>query len=320
MAVRVPNTNTFSLMDVWNAVKDHALSTTGDLQDCFVNSISSYFDPTYNDNSYAVANSMKRFRNYGPPVGCLIDNVSYVREQSVSSQDLLPFGVFFKPDGTRMYVVGDNSNAIYEYSLSTAWNLSTASLAGSVSLSPAIYRGIYINPDGTRMYLVNQGAGRIESYSLSTAWDISTASLLTSYLVSPQTDTAYGIWFSDDGTKMFVTGWDGSNTVKVCKYTLSSAWDLGGTVTYNQTGTDTSVVVWGDLVLNSSGTKLWVILSVSHVWQFDLSTAWDLSTMTYVCAYNHGILNTFGLFISSDINRMYITSTNTDTVRQYDLN
>ena len=66
MAIIVPNTNTFSLQDVWNAVKDHAPGTTGDLSDCFANAISNYFDPAYNNDSYAPANSMKRFRNYGP--------------------------------------------------------------------------------------------------------------------------------------------------------------------------------------------------------------------------------------------------------------
>lgn len=66
MAVRVPDTNTYSLLDVYNAVKDHAVSTTGDLSDCFSKAIPGYFDPTYNANAYALPNSLKRFRNYGP--------------------------------------------------------------------------------------------------------------------------------------------------------------------------------------------------------------------------------------------------------------
>ena len=64
MAIKVPDTNTFSLVDVYNAVNDHA-NPTGDLADCFSKAISSYFDPAYNTDSYAPANSMKRFRNYG---------------------------------------------------------------------------------------------------------------------------------------------------------------------------------------------------------------------------------------------------------------
>jgi hypothetical protein len=68
VAVRVPDTNTFSLQDVYNAVNDHA-SPSGDLDSCFANAESGYFDPAYNNDSYAPANSLKRFRNYGPDGG-----------------------------------------------------------------------------------------------------------------------------------------------------------------------------------------------------------------------------------------------------------
>lgn len=58
----VPNTETFTLQNVVDAVNP----TTDDLQDCFNDANSSYFDPIYNNDSYAPANSMLRFRNYGP--------------------------------------------------------------------------------------------------------------------------------------------------------------------------------------------------------------------------------------------------------------
>ena len=45
---------------------------------------------------------------------------------SVAAQELNPTGLFFKPDGTKMYVVGDRHD-VYEYDLSSAWNVSTAS-------------------------------------------------------------------------------------------------------------------------------------------------------------------------------------------------
>ena len=62
----VPNTNTFSLQDVYNSVHGHTSGTTGDLQSCFNNAVSYFFDPNYNQDSYAPANSQLRFRNYYP--------------------------------------------------------------------------------------------------------------------------------------------------------------------------------------------------------------------------------------------------------------
>lgn len=61
--VRVPDTETFSLEDVWGAVKDHTPLTDDDLQACFDSSEVSYFNQKYD---YYPINSMKRFRDYGP--------------------------------------------------------------------------------------------------------------------------------------------------------------------------------------------------------------------------------------------------------------
>jgi len=44
------------------------------------------------------------------------DNVSF----SVSSQELVPQDLFFKPDGTKMYIAGGAGDDINEYDLSTA--------------------------------------------------------------------------------------------------------------------------------------------------------------------------------------------------------
>lgn len=53
----VPNTTTFSLQDVVDEVNP----TTDDLQDCFNDANSDYFDSTYSGSK----NSLYNFRNYG---------------------------------------------------------------------------------------------------------------------------------------------------------------------------------------------------------------------------------------------------------------
>lgn len=56
----VPNTTTFSLQDVYNVVHSHASGTSTNLQSCFNNAVSSYFDATY----FGSKNSLLNFRNY----------------------------------------------------------------------------------------------------------------------------------------------------------------------------------------------------------------------------------------------------------------
>ena len=44
----------------------------------------------------------------------------------IFSEDITPSGVCYA-DGTTMYMLGYSNDKIFEYSLSTAWDLSTAS-------------------------------------------------------------------------------------------------------------------------------------------------------------------------------------------------
>lgn len=92
MAVYVPNTTTFSLTAVKSAVEDHAGPITGTLQHCFNLADNDYFDGEYNDDAYAPANSMLRFRNYGP----LEDDIS-------GKYILVPDGFSPNDDGVHDY-------------------------------------------------------------------------------------------------------------------------------------------------------------------------------------------------------------------------
>lgn len=157
------------------------------------------------------------------------DSISF----SFSSQEPNPHAIFFKPDGTKMYMVGGNNNTVYQYSLSTAWNISTASYDSvSFSVSPIdLARGLFFKSDGTKMYVSSSSNSNIYEYGLSTAWDISSASSTTNVSISSQV-SAYQLWslvFNADGTKMVVCA-DGADTVY--RYSLSTAWSIS-TLSYD---------------------------------------------------------------------------------------
>jgi DNA-binding beta-propeller fold protein YncE len=46
-----------------------------------------------------------------------ITTASYLQNFSVATQETVPTGIFFKPDGTKMYVVGYGGDAVYSYDL-----------------------------------------------------------------------------------------------------------------------------------------------------------------------------------------------------------
>ncbi len=84
----------------------------------------------------------------------------------VSAQDTTPRGIAFNNDGTKMFVVGDTDNDINEYTLSTAFDLSTATFNDingegsgfdvSAQDDKPIY--IYFNNDGTKMFVIGNTA------------------------------------------------------------------------------------------------------------------------------------------------------------------
>jgi hypothetical protein len=78
-------------------------------------------------NMYIVGATGDEVNQYLLSTAWNISTASFVRLFSVSAQDTSPQGLFFKPDGTKMYIVGATGDDVNEYDLSTAWTISTAS-------------------------------------------------------------------------------------------------------------------------------------------------------------------------------------------------
>tara|TARA_R110001606_G_scaffold10855_3_gene46913 strand:- start:57 stop:428 length:372 start_codon:yes stop_codon:yes gene_type:complete len=110
-----------------------------------------------------------------------------------------------------MYILQDSPGEIYQYSLSTGFNLSTASY-DSVSFSVNSQetnnaKGLTFNTDGTKMYMVGGTTDSVHQYSLSTAFDLSTASYdSVSFSVAGQDTSPFDIAFNANFTKMYIIG------------------------------------------------------------------------------------------------------------------
>ncbi|MBA7568149.1 hypothetical protein ES708_09870 [subsurface metagenome] len=132
------------------------------------------------------------------------------KSKYVGGQEVTPMGVSFKPDGTKMYIVGVATDTVYQYSLSTPWDVSTATYdekSKDVSGQDTAPRGIFFKPDGTKMYVMGVANNTVYQYSFSTPWDVSTATYdEKSKDVSGQEGYPRGIFFKPDGTKMYVMG------------------------------------------------------------------------------------------------------------------
>ncbi len=130
-----------------------------------------------------------------------IANASYASKSfSVASQDANPTGPRFKSDGTKMYMQGASNGYLYQYSLSTAFDVSSASydnVSFNVAATASSPRHFEFKSDGTKLYVLGYSNKSFYQFSLSTAWDISTASFTFSadgaslYTAARSDDTIY---------------------------------------------------------------------------------------------------------------------------------
>ncbi|MDC6464664.1 secretion protein, partial [Candidatus Pelagibacter ubique] len=77
---------------------------------------------------------------------------SFVDSFSVSSQETGPTSVTFNNDGTKMFVLGYIGDDVNEYTLSTGFDVSTASFVDSFSVraQEIVPNSVSFNNDGTK--------------------------------------------------------------------------------------------------------------------------------------------------------------------------
>ncbi|MDP2703649.1 MAG: hypothetical protein Q8P01_00215, partial [bacterium] len=316
-------------------VYQYALSSAWDVSTASYASVSSSVasqDGTPTDISfssdgtkmYMVGETNDKVHQYALSSAWDVSTASYASvSSSVTSQDGTPTDISFSSDGTKMYVVGLNNDRVYQYALSSAWDLSTASYASvssSVTSQDSLPLGISFSSDGTKMYMVGQTNDKVHQYSLGTAWNVSTASYSSvSSSVSSQDGNSTDISFSSDGTKMYMVG---ITNDKVHQYSLGTAWDLS-TVQVNWFSVTSQDTTPSDITFSSDGTKMYIMgYANNKVHQYALSTAWNVSTASYASVSSSVASQDtlpFGFTFSSDGTKMYMAGNTNDKVHQYAL-
>jgi DNA-binding beta-propeller fold protein YncE len=256
-------------------------------------------------------------------VGFNISAASFTDSFSVAAQDTSPRGLAFNTDGTKMFFVGDTGDSVYEYTLSTGFDASTAvySQNFSVSAQDTAPRDIAFNSDGTKMFVIGQQNDSVYEYTLSTGFDVSTASYVDAFSVSAQETTPNGIAFNTVGTKMFVVGQTGD---AVNEYTLSTGFDVS-TTTYSQNfsvaAQDTAPQ---SMTFNTDGTKMFVVgaSTADAVYEYTLGTGFDVSTATYSQNFSVAAQNSQprGLSFNSVGTKMFVTGDGSGATDVYEYN
>lgn len=200
-----------------------------------------------------------------------ISTATYFGGIDVSPRESAVQGVFFKDDGTKMYMTGITNDAISEYNLSTAWNITTATYYQDFSLSSqdSSPTGIYFAPDGTKLFVAGSSNQNIIMYTLSTAWDISTLSFSQNFSVSLDVKDIY---FKDGGLTFYVLiGSPNSSGNEIREYTTPNAYSIGSNEVYVRSVYVTaSQTTPRGLFFDGDGEKMYVADSNNDVYEYDL--------------------------------------------------
>jgi len=134
-------------------------------------------------------------------------------------------------NGTKLFLVGYDNKIILEYSLSTAYNVSTCSYENTFFSGDGLKpRSMAFNTNGTKLFIYDQnGDYSVKQYSLNSAYDLTNATLVKEYTGTASKTLkdiesfAQGMAFSADGTKMYLTG---DKEDKVHEFNLRTPFDL----------------------------------------------------------------------------------------------
>ena len=257
------------------------------------------------------------------------------------THEIYPSGLFFKPDGTRMYVTGSNDDNCIEYDLSTAWDVTTVSYSREQGTGISGYpRDVFFKTDGTKMYITEDVFGQndntIREYNLSTAWNVTTASFSQelqtenpAFNTNVKTSQIYGIYFKSDGTKAFYTG---ESQDRIAGIELSTAWDIStaswptavntsGSSFFVQTNSSYDINQTG-LYMKPDGSAFYTTCSSRRaVYRYNMSSAFNIGTAIYnsTLSVSTNAYGVSGITFKPDGTKMYLTDIDSDSVRSWTL-
>jgi len=217
---------------------------------------------------FLLGNDVDDINQYSLSTAFDVSTASFSQAFDVSPQDTNVQGLEFRPDGSQVYVAGQGGDRVYQYSLSTDYDISTATFdqSFSVNTQETDVTELAVSSDGTRLYVTGFGSAKVHQYSLSTAFDVSTASVSKSFDVSPQDTGPQGMELLADGSQLYIAG---NGTQNIYQYNLSTDFDISTASFAQSINTDSRNGTPTDVTFKPDGSQMYVMgRAQSRVYQY----------------------------------------------------
>jgi hypothetical protein len=251
-----------------------------------------------------------------------------LRGSLATTSESSPTGMWFKPDGTKVFIVGQTQDRLKSWDLTTAWDISTATnftnmasvLQNTSGVALTVPTGVAFSNDGTKAFVTDATSNALYRYSLTTAWDITTLNVLADQVnttiytsnLAPQS-----IWVRPDG--LLLTTANSSPTSQYRNWTTTVANDIT-TLTAGDSASGGSIpvgAVWAD-----NGNKFVYVLQATD----------EIFAQSYTSPYTfvgNVILGTRvmtpedtspqDVYMKNDGTSFYYLGSGTDTIYQFSL-
>jgi WD40 repeat protein len=229
-----------------------------------------------------------------------------------------PRGIWFKPNGLIMYVLGIGGKQVSQWDLGTAYDPATAVYRNDTGLTLGDFNpeGCYLTPDGDFLMFCGDQGNTVRSTPLSTPWDITTYGTYTSLSVGPTpTSAPSDLTFNSDGTIMWVFE---RGFKKVFHFDCSTPYDVTtGVYDAGKSYTiPTAELVSGFFINNDQ--QLFVLAggATTYLELYDF-TAGDISTASLTTQQVFTLTPTspYGLWMNAD--HVMVGDRSTDGVTEY---
>ena len=218
-------------------------------------------------------------------------------------------GFKFADDGMKIFTMQRGLNDrktsfVNRLDLTTAYDISTCTYHSDVDVDTNALQngtnigdrstddnnnlqGMFITNDGTKMFLTmnERETGNpqsIKQYSLSTPYDLSTLTLASSTAISLQAHNPFGITFTSDGKRLFVSYKGNSANSFVEQYSLNVAFDISTATSDGQIdlqAIDSDQDDLNDITFSKDGSKMFSINRNDEiVFEYNLACAFTVVT------------------------------------------
>ncbi len=129
-----------------------------------------------------------------------VSTATFVKEVKIPGQNL--HGLFIHPEGDKMWIFDRTS--IWDFNLSTPWDITSACQGRNTSLEDFIDRGhdIDFTPDGSIIFIDDRNSGNVFALHLEIPWDVTTGLHIEILDISDIQKEVRGVEFIHDGTVM----------------------------------------------------------------------------------------------------------------------